>query len=110
MKKKETKLRELINGENASEAIDSAIALYKDYLSSRGNLEEAEYFLLSVAGLQGLSHGYIVELTLGEIYFEMKEYPRAKRFLDISRTSAQESVSQRANEMLDLIEKVSSKS
>ena len=110
MKKEETKLRELIIGENANEAIDSAITLYKKYLSGRGDLEEAEYVLLSVAGLQGISHGYIVELTLGEIYFEMKEYPRAKRFLDVSRTSAQEPVSQRANEVLDLIEKASSQS
>ena len=108
MKKDEIKLRELITGEDAIQAIDSAIALYKNYLSGRGDLEEAEYFLLSVAGLQGTAHGFIVELTLGEIYFEMKEYPRAKRFLEVARTGTQEPVIQRANEVLELIEKASS--
>ena len=110
MKKDEMKLRELITDEDTQSKIDSAIALYKNYLSGRGDLEEAEYFLLIVVGLQSTSHGFIVELTLGEIYFEMKEYPRARRFLEVAQTSTQEPVSQRANEVLELIEKASSQS
>ena len=108
MTESEVKLRELAKGKNAGEAIDSAITLYKDYLSVRGDFEEAEFFLLSVIGLQSISHGFIVELSLGEIYMEMKEYPRAKRFVEVARTSSQESVSKRASDVLEMIEKVSS--
>jgi hypothetical protein len=95
----------LITDEDTQTKIDSAIALSRNYLSGRGDLEEAEYFLLSVAGLQSTSHGFIVELNLGEIYFEMKEYPRARRFLEVARSSAQEPVSQKASEVLALIKK-----
>ena len=108
MTESETRLRELVASKNASEAIDSAVTLYKAYLSVRDDLEEAEFHLLSVIGLQSLSHGLIVDLTLGELYLEMKEYPRAKRFLEVERTSSQESVSKKANEVLELIEKTTS--
>jgi tetratricopeptide (TPR) repeat protein len=104
----ETNLRELVIGDNASEAIDAAVSLYTAYLSVRSELEEAEFFLLSVIGLQAISHGFIVELTLGEIYLNMKEYPRAKRFLEVAVKSSQESVSKRASELLELTEKASS--
>lgn len=100
MTENEIKLRELVTSDNASEAIDSAINLYTTYLSVRGELEEAEYILLSVIGLQSNSHGYIVELSLGEIYLQMKEYPRAKRFLEIAQESPQEAISKRASELL----------
>ena len=73
MTENESKLRELVISDNASEAIDSAVTLYTAYLSVRGELEEAEFFLLSVIGLQSISHGFIVELSLGEIYLDMKE-------------------------------------
>ena len=108
MTENESKLRELVISENSSEAIDSAVTLYTAYLSVRGELEEAEFFLLSVIGLQSMSHGYIVELSLGEIYLQMKEYPRAKRFLEIAQASSQEVVSKRAGELLEETEKASS--
>ena len=108
MTEDETKLRELVIGDNASEAIDAAVSLHTAYLSVRGELEESEIFLLSVIGLQAISHGFIVELSLGEIYLDMKEYPRAKRFLEVALASSQESVSKRASELLELTEKASS--
>jgi len=108
MKENETKLRELVIGDNASEAIDAAVSLCTAYLSARGELEEAEFFLLSVLGLQSISHGFIVELSLGEIYLDMKEYPRAKRFLEVALTSSQELVSKRASELLEQSEKANS--
>jgi tetratricopeptide (TPR) repeat protein len=110
MTENETKLRESVVSDNASEAIDAAVSLYTAYLAVRGELEEAEFFLLSVIGLQAISHGFIVELSLGEIYLDMKEYPRAKRFLEVALKSSQESVSKRASELLELTEKASSES
>ena len=38
----------------------------------------------------------------------MKEYPRAKRFLEIAQASSQEVVSKRAGELLEETEKASS--
>ena len=108
MKENEDKLRELVIGDNASEAIDAAVSLCTAYLSVRGELEEAEFYLLSVLGLQSISHGFIVELSLGEIYLDMKEYPRATRFLEVAVTSKQESVSKRAIELLKQSEKANS--
>ena len=108
MTENESKLRELVTSDNASEAIDSAVTLYTAFLSVRGELEEAEFFLLSVIGLQSISHGFIVELSLGEIYLDMKEYPRAKRFLEVAEKSSQEAISKRATELLEQNETASS--
>ena len=96
----ELQLRETIAGNDWSAAIDAAVSLYRNFLSIRGDYVEAELVLLSVLGLQSTANGFIIELTLGEIYIEMNELSRAKRFLETAQASSQEFLRQRASELL----------
>lgn len=110
MTENEAKLREAISSDDANEAIDSALTLVTTHLSPRGELEEAEFMLLRVLGLQTKAHNLIVELSLGELYVKMKEYSRAKRFLEIALMSSQESVTKRASEIIEEAKKISPES
>lgn len=101
MNEREETLRYRIAKGFPADAITSAIELCNDFLIPRGDFEEAEFLLLEKIGLQTLKEGFILELTLGELYVKIQEIPRAKRFLEVAVKSGIESIRTQAATVLE---------
>ncbi len=103
MTDRELELTEKTESADSIIAIEAAVALCKEFLFPRKEFEKAEYLLFGLAGLQVNSLGFVIELTLGEAYIGMDEGARAKRFLEIARSSAIDSVQGEATRLLGTI-------
>jgi hypothetical protein len=103
MTDRELELTELAQSTDSTIAIESAVALCKEFLFARKEFEKAELILFELAGFQGKSLGYIIELTLGQVYIGMGESTRAKRFLEIARASTVDRVRGEAVRLLETI-------
>ena len=93
-------LRNKVAGDEPREGIAAAVALCTVFLFAKEAFEEAELILLEKVGLQSLQDGYVIELTLGDLYIRMKENSRAARFLTVAGTSPNEAIRQQANNLM----------
>jgi hypothetical protein len=103
MTDRESELTQLAKGDDIIVAVESGVALCKEFLFVRGEFEQAEYLLFGLAGIQSTALGYIIELTLGEAYIGMDERTRAQRFLEIAQDSRVDSVRIEATRLLETL-------
>lgn len=103
MTDKEHELRMNLRNEDSAIAVASAVSLAKDHLIPSGRHLEAESVLLDTLGIQGINSGFIIQLTLGEVYTGMKEFARARRFLNWAGESSKEEVRREAERLLQEI-------
>jgi thioredoxin-like negative regulator of GroEL len=100
MTSRETELRDGLKSTVESEVLKAGLELANDHLIPRGDFAEAETILLEVLGLQTYSDGFIVQLSLAELYIKMDEIPRAKRFLKTVATSSNEANKTKADALI----------
>lgn len=105
MTEREAELRERLNNADDQTLVETAIALVDEFLTARGDLETIEMTLLRVIGRQGSATGLSIHLKLGELYIQMGELSRAKRFLTIATSNRDELIRQRSDELLRGFEK-----
>jgi hypothetical protein len=101
MSDRELILRDKIASDESSEGIAAAVELCTEFLFAKEAFEEAELILLEKIGLQSLQEGFVLELTLGDLYIRMKEDSRASRFLSVASNSSDGAIKQKANELLE---------
>lgn len=105
MTDREAELREMLNNADDQTLVETAVALVDEFLIARGDLEAIEMTLLRVLGRQGSTAGLSIHLKLGELYIQMGEPSRAKRFLTIATSSRDELTRQRSDELLRSFDK-----
>lgn len=103
MTDREHELRENLRNEDSTIAVTSAVSLAKDHLMPSGRYPEAESVLLDALGLQAMNSGFVIQLTLSEVYAGMKEFTRARRFLNWVGESSKEEVRREAERLLQEI-------
>ena len=104
MTQREDERRETALHGQQGDAIQATVDLANEFLIPAGSFVEAEQLLMEKIGLQTLREGHILELTLGELYIRMQEISRARRFLEVAKSSGIELVSQRASEQIANLE------
>ena len=104
MTERETELTENLTSANAETSIRAAVDLCNEFLLPRKEFIKAELILLERLGLQGISFGNVIELTLGKTYIGLEELPRAMRFLEVVTSSSNEQTSTEAKELLESIQ------
>lgn len=104
MTSREEELREILKDTDDEKAIQAAIDLCKEILFVNKNYGAAENVLLEVVGRQSLRDGYIIQVLLGELYINIGEITRAKRFLNTATNSSKDDVKKMADELLKTIE------
>ena len=102
MTKSEKELRTELHDQDSTIAVTSTVALVKEHLIPQGRFEESESLLLNALGLQNVQAGFVVQLTLGELYNQMNEISRARRFLSWAAESSKQEISDEANRLLQL--------
>jgi len=101
MSGRELMLRDKVASDKSTEGVAAAVELCTEFLFANEAFEEAELILLDKVGLQSLQDGFVLELTLGDLYIRMKEDSRASRFLAVASGSSNEVIKRRADELLE---------
>jgi len=104
MTEREEELRESLKSSNAETSVNAALDLVKEFLFPRKEFTTAELILLERIGLQSTYHGNPIELALGQLYIGLEEFPRAKRFLEVAKSSKNEEISSQALVLLETIQ------
>ncbi|CAN2189702.1 hypothetical protein MCEMRE217_00489 [Candidatus Nanopelagicaceae bacterium] len=100
MTERETELIENVASKSAETSISAVVDLCNEFLLPRKEFAKAELLLLEQVGLQTISSGNVIELTLAKTYIGLEELPRAKRFLEVVISSSSEQTSAEAKDLL----------
>lgn len=103
MTERETELIQNLESAMADISVSAVVDLCKEFLFPRKEFEKAELLLLERVGIQPLATSKIIDLTLGQLYIELDEIPRAKRFLTEASSSKVTEISSKAHEILETL-------
>ena len=95
----EVDLMDALKSDNDEKVIQAAISLCREFLFPSHKYSEAEFILLEAIGRQSNQDGYIIQLLLAELYINIGEISRAKRFLAQASKSSNEDVKKKADEL-----------
>lgn len=95
----ENELRAALASQDDEKVVQASFLLCNEILFGSNRYLEAELILLEAIGRQNSGDGYIIQSLLAELYINIGEISRAKRFLDLASTSKNWDVKKKVDEL-----------